>query len=139
MGGFYYCRNQFFKAVLTCNALRICHPEAGDDWEVVQSKFHSKSEEGIIRGCVGAIDGFFQPTQCPTVAATNGNVRAYFSGHYKRYGLNCQALCDLDLCFMFFGIMGPGNKSDQPAYEETGLMNIIENLLLGLLIAADAA
>jgi hypothetical protein len=136
---FYYCRNRFFKAILTCDSLRIRHPEAGDDWELVRSKFHSKSEEGIIRGCVGAIDGFFQPTICPTVKATNGNVRAYYSGHYNRYGLNCQALCDSDLRFLFFGVMGPGNKSDQPAYEETGLAEIIENLPAGLFIAADAA
>jgi hypothetical protein len=139
VGGFYYCRNRFFKAILTCDALRIRHPEAGDDWETVRSKFHSKSEEGIIRGCVGAIDGFFQPTKCPTVKDTNGNVRAYFSGHYNRYGLNCQALCDSDLRFLFFGVMGPGNKSDQPAYEQTGLAEIIENLPAGLFIAADAA
>jgi hypothetical protein len=59
---------------LTCDALRIHHPEAGDDWEIVRSKVHSKSEEGIIRGCVGAIDGFFQPAKCPTVKGTNGNV-----------------------------------------------------------------
>jgi hypothetical protein len=139
VGGFYYCRNRFFKAILTCDALRIRHPEAGDDWEVVRSNFHSKSEEGIIRGCVGAIDGFFQPTKCPTVKDSIGNVRAYFSGHYNRYGLNCQALCDSDLRFMFFGVMGPGNKSDQPAYEETGLVAIVENLPAGLFIAADAA
>jgi hypothetical protein len=88
---------------------------------------------------VGAIDGFFQPTKCPTVKDMNGNVPAYFSGHYNCYGLNCQALCTSDVQFMFFGVMGPGNKSDQPAYKETGLAEIIENLPAGLFIAADAA
>jgi hypothetical protein len=139
VSGFYYCRNRFFKAVMQSEDLKIRLPEGREEWEVVRLKFHSKSEEGIVRGCVGAIDGFFQPTKCPTVKETNGNVRAYFSGHYARYGLNCQALCDSDLRFMFFGVMGPGNKSDQPAYEQTGLEAIIEGLPLGLYIAADAA
>ena len=35
--------------------------------------------------------------------------------------------------------MGPGNKLDQPAYEQTGLVEIIENLPAGLFIAADTA
>jgi hypothetical protein len=35
--------------------------------------------------------------------------------------------------------MGPGNKSDQPAYEETGLVELLEQLPVGLFIAADAA
>jgi hypothetical protein len=56
--GFYYCRNRFFKAVLACDALQIRLPETPDTWEDIRVKFHSKSEEGIIRGCVGAIDGF---------------------------------------------------------------------------------
>jgi hypothetical protein len=42
--GFYCCRNIFFKAILTCYALKIHHPEAGNDWDVIRSKFHSKSE-----------------------------------------------------------------------------------------------
>jgi hypothetical protein len=139
VSGFYYCRNRFFKAVMASDALKIRLPEGPKEWEAVRVKFHGKSEEGIVRGCVGAIDGFFQPTKCPNVKETNGNVRAYFSGHYARYGLNCQAVCDSDLRFLFFGVMGPGNKSDQIAYELTGLQAIFELLPIGLFIAADAA
>ena len=139
VSGFYYCRNRFFKAVMLCDALQIRLPEGPDEWEKIRVKFNSKSEEGIIRGCVGAIDGFFQPTRCPTVKETNGNVRSYFSGHYARYGLNSQAVCDSDLRFLFFGVMGPGSKSDQVAYEDTGLGAVFELLPLGLFISADAA
>jgi hypothetical protein len=139
VSGFYYCRNRFFRAVMLSDDLKIRLPEGHEEWEVIRSKFHSKSEEGIVRGCVGAIDGFFQPTRCPTVKETNGNVRTYFSGHCSHYGLNLQALCDSDLRFLFFGVMGPGSKSDQPAYELTGLAEIIEHLPSGLFIAADAA
>jgi hypothetical protein len=137
--GFYYCRNRFFKAVLKADVLAIHVPDDPEKWESIRLKFHERSEEGIIRGCVGAIDGFFQPTKCPTVKETHGNVRAYFSGHYNRYGLNSQALCDSELRFLFFGVMGPGNKSDQPAYEETGLAELLEQLPVGLFVAADAA
>ena len=139
VSGFYYCRNRFFKAVMLCDALKIRLPETPEEWEVVRVKFHSKSEEGIIRGCVGAIDGFFQPTRCPNETETHNNVRTYYSGHYGRYGLNSQAVCNSDLRFLFFAVMGPGSKSDQPAYEDTGLAAIFELLPLGLFIAADAA
>jgi hypothetical protein len=61
------------------DALKIHFPDEPHDWEAIRSKLHSKSEKEIIRGRVGAIDGFFQPTKCPTVKETNGNVRAYFS------------------------------------------------------------
>jgi hypothetical protein len=86
--GFYYCINQFFKAVLNCDALKIHLPDSPDTWEEIRVKFHCKSKEGIIRGCVGAIDSFFQPTKCPTVRERNGNVCAYYSGHCK----NCYVL-----------------------------------------------
>jgi len=46
-----------------------------------------------FRHCVGAIDGLFIKTQQPRLREV-GNVRAYYSGHKKGFGLNMQATCD---------------------------------------------
>ena len=43
---------------------------------------------GILNGCVGVEDGFLLPTGTPSVRGSNGNVKAYFSGHYQCYGIN---------------------------------------------------
>jgi hypothetical protein len=66
--------------------------------------------------------------KCPTVRETNGNIRTYYSGLYNNYGLNCLAVCNSVLWFLFFAVMGLGNKSDQPAYKETGFGEIFEKL-----------
>jgi len=42
--------------------------------------FEAKATASIFQGCVGAIDGFFQPTKQPSVKESFGNQRAYFSG-----------------------------------------------------------
>jgi hypothetical protein len=99
----------FSEATMKADALKIHLPEAPHQWEDIRVKFFSKSEKGIIHGCVGAIDSCFQPMKCPTVKETNGNVGAYFSGHYNHYALNCQALCDSDLHFFLWGY-GPGQQ-----------------------------
>ena len=76
----------------------------------------SKSFKGIFNGCVGAIDGFFQETTCPTKKESGGNVTSFFSGHYESYGLNCQAVCDSNLKFIFFGVVAPGKTNDNVAF-----------------------
>ena len=81
----------------------------------------SKSYKGIFNSCVGAIDGFFQPTVCPTKIKTGGNVISYYSYHYESYGLNCQAVCRSYLKFLFVGVVAPGKTNDNvtfPRYVE---------------------
>ena len=65
-------------------------------------------------GTVGPIDGLFIKTKAPSRKEV-GNVRSYFSGHYESYGLNCQAVCDSNLKFMFFGVIAPGSCNDNIA------------------------
>ena len=66
-------------------------------------------------GCVGAIDGFFQQIQCPSRREIY-NSNAYYSGHYESHGLNCQAMCDVNQSFLFFGVVAPGKTNDNGAY-----------------------
>ena len=89
-------------------------------------------------GCVGAIDGFFQQIQCPSSRDTY-NSNAYYSGHYKSHGLNCQAVCDVNQKFLFFGVVAPGKTNDNAAYPRChGLKEFVDNLPVGVYIVGDA-
>lgn len=92
-----------------------------------------------MRGCVAALDGFFQQCNKPTDSEVN-NVLAYYSGHYEHYGVNCQAAVAADLQFIFFGVVSPGSTNDNISFGlATKLMKMIENLPLGRYFVADAA
>lgn len=85
------------------------------------------------------MDGFFQPCNCPTLKESNGNPRTCFSGHCSQHGLNCQAVCDANLRFIFFAVVAPGKEHDARACLKTGLDEIIENFATGTCIVGDAA
>ena len=136
----YRCRDSFIKAVLTSHALQINLPQTAEEWESVRMGFERKSRDGLFHGTCGAIDGFFQATTRPKKSDVRGNVLAYFSGHYKQFGLNCQAACDSDLRFLYFGVVGPGKTNDNVAYEfAKELKEAVGNLPLGLYMVGDAA
>jgi hypothetical protein len=137
--GFYWTRNKFINAVLTCNSLAIGLPTTPVEWENTRKGFALKSGNQVLKGCVGAIDGFFQPTICPTLKQSDGFPRSYYSGHYQSYGLNCQAMCDARLRFCFFTVIAPGQTNDAVAYEATCIHDIIDKLTSGLYVAGDAA
>ena len=137
--GLYKSRNKFLDAVLQCPELAIKLPSTPEQWERIRIGFARKSTNGIMRGCVGAIDGFLQPVTTPRLKECNNNPRAYFSGHYNTTGLNCQGLCDSHLRFLHFSVIAPGKTADCRAYEDTGLPNIVNNLPSGIYIVGDAA
>ena len=92
-----------------------------------------------MSGCVGAIDGFFQQTVCPSKTEIY-NTNAYYSGHYESHGLNCQAMCDVRLKFLYFGVVAPGKTNDNAAYPRcTALKGYIDNLPIGVYVVGDAA
>jgi hypothetical protein len=137
--GFYYARNKFIDAVLSSEALDIKLPTEPEEWEKIRKGFAEKSSHRVLSGCLGAIDGFFQPTICPTVLESCGFPRSYYSGHYQSTGLNCQAICDSKLRFLFFAVIAPGQTNDAVAYELTNLRDVIEKFAPGAFIAGDAA
>jgi hypothetical protein len=137
--GFYKSRNRFLDSVLQCPELSIDLPSTPEQWESVRRGFANKSTNGIMRGCVGAVDGFLQPVITPRLKECNNNPRAYFSGHYGTTGLNCQGLCDSDLRFLHFSVIAPGKTADCRAFEDTGLMAVVDNLPSGIYLVGDAA
>ena len=90
----YRCRDIFVHAVNKCEALKIKFPETQEEFETVRKAFKRKSTGGIMKGCVGAIDGLLATIICPSRDDAGGNPRSYYSGHYNQYGLNVQAVCD---------------------------------------------
>ena len=125
----YNCVDCFLDAVLLCESISINLPSTPNEWEQVRQSFASKSYSRLFNHCVGAIDGFFQPTIVPSKSETCGNQRAYFSGHYKSPGLNCQAICDGQIQFLYFGVVAPGQTNDNIAYFNTGLDDHLKQVL----------
>ena len=120
--------------------LEISLPSSPEEWEIVRNGFMKKSYQGLFHGCVGALDGFFQPTIAPSKKEVQGNVTAYYSGHYESYGLNCQAACDVHLRFLWFGVVGPGKTNDNVAFPRCGeLYKTVMDLPFGLFFVGDAA
>ena len=51
------------------------------------------------------------------------------SGHYMCYGINCQAVCDANLRFIYFGIISPGKTNDACLFNcATGLQEWLDSL-----------
>ena len=71
----------------------------------------TKDLRGLIKHCVGAIDGILIRTKKPTRKETIC-VDDFFSGHKKDVGLNMQAVCDAKLRFTFISVMCPGESSN---------------------------
>ena len=81
---------------LYVDSMRITLPRNPEEWDAVSSGFAKVSRDELFGGCVGAGDGFFQAITCPTVSEVS-NQPSYSSGHYEKFGLNCQAICTHDL------------------------------------------
>ena len=90
----YVAKDKFIDAVLQCPDLGIQFPTTTEELRHIAKGFEAKATASIFQGCVGAIDDFFQPTKQPSVKESFGNQRAYFSGHYRMYGLKVQAVVD---------------------------------------------
>ena len=94
----------------------------------------------MFDGCCGTIDGFFQSITCPTIKEVSGNVIAYYSNHYESDGLNFQVACDVNLLFLFFGVVRTGKTNNNVALPWCGtLYDRVTNLPTGLNFVGDTA
>lgn len=71
-----------------------------------------------FRHVVGAIDGLFIKTEQPTKKDV-GNVRAYYSGHKKGFGLKMRGVCDAQCRCIGFARCTPGSSNDYVAYRHS--------------------
>ena len=110
----YLIFEKFLPAVDT--AFDISLPTSDNELEQIAAGFSSISQSnGLFDGCVGAIDGWLCTT-CQPIDSDIKDKRAYFSGHYQRFGLNIQAICDSRLRFIYFAVAAPGRTNDARAF-----------------------
>ena len=62
----YQAFDNFVNAVNSAPELDINFPQSPKEWKEVNDGFTAKSSDGIMQGCVGAIDGYFQRIQTPS-------------------------------------------------------------------------
>ena len=72
--------------------------------------------DGLFYGVVGCIDGWLCCTNRPFDAI---NASDYFCGHYQRYGLNVQAVCDYKLRFIYLSTVATGRTNDLCAFQRS--------------------
>jgi hypothetical protein len=132
---FFAVVNRVIDAICSTDALRLKFPTTGAEIYTARKGFQNISSNGILTGCVGAIDGWLCQIKVPTTKEC-GRVRSFFSGkliqfflgHYQCYGINVQACCDYDSRFTALGVNSPGGRNDAVAYLEWDLKNRIDAL-----------
>jgi hypothetical protein len=94
--------------------------------------------------CAGAIDGILiwihKPSKkdCIEAGCSSGK---FFCGRKKKFGLNCQAVCDVRGRILDISILYPGSTSDCLAFEGMSLFHKLEEGMLapGLCLFGDNA
>ena len=119
----------------TIHAINRCLT-AAEQCADAAAKFETKSYDGIIKNCVGVLDGYLVSINTPPKRLAK-NVRSYFSGHHQRYRINVQACCDADCRFTFIGVGGPGVTKDRQGIKESGLDAKVDALPIGYICIAD--
>ena len=135
---FFACILKCIHEILCCNELAYKFPTTNEEIKQVANDFKRHSTNNVIDGCVGCLDGLLLQIQTPSASET-GNVKAYFSGHYRTYGVNVQAACDSRCRFIYASVAAPGGTNDITAFRKTSLYNLVESLPLGKYIIGDNA
>ncbi len=101
-------------------------------------EFHQCSGEGVLNGCVAALDGWLCHIHVPNAGETL-RVTSYFSGHYQCHRLNVQATCDPNCQFSSISILCPGGTGDSKAFFSSEVYDLVESLPDGFYVVADNA
>jgi hypothetical protein len=127
------------EAIVLCPELKISFPQTLAECAAAANGFASVSTGDAITNCVSVCDGYLLVINTPPKESV-ANVRSYFSGHYKRNGVNIQAACDHLSRFTYFAVAGPGVMGDeQAASKECNLRELIEKLPTQYIVIGDAA
>jgi hypothetical protein len=111
---------------------KIEYPTDHDAQRQIARGFQNVSSAGF-NCCAGAIDGILiwihKPSKkdCMDVGCSDGKFMCTWK---KKFGLNCQAVCDVDGRFLDISIMYPGSTSDCLAFEGMTLCQKLEDGLL---------
>ena len=122
---------------------KIEYPKNHDEQRQIASGFEKVSHAGFMC-CAGAIDGIliriYKPSKkdCMDIGCNDGK---FMCSRKSKFGLNCQAVCDVRGRILDISIIYPGSTSDCLAFAGMLLFHQLENGLLapGLCIFGDNA
>jgi DDE superfamily endonuclease len=135
---FYTSLHQGISLILACKELDINFPSSTAEYETAAEGFKSVSRNEIMKGCVGALDGWLCKIETPSANETT-NAKSFHSGHYNAQGVNVQACCDFKFRFIHVSINSPGSTNDVVAYAESSLSDLVNVLPDGKYIVGDNA
>ncbi len=138
MQSFYRLIHKVMRAIVECDSLKLHFPTTPAEIEEAAEKFNAISGHQVIQGCVGCLDGYLLKTRAPFKSETTAAI-AHFSGHYRSYGINIQAVCDERSRFTFIDTGGVGSCSDSKAFNNTKLPELVTNLPYEKYLLADNA
>ena len=127
--------NSFWFVVDAINkhpAFAIAYPTDHDKQRSIAAGFAEVSA-AQFGCCAGAIDGILvwihkpSPRDCLDTGCSSGK---FFCGRKKKFGLNCQAVCDVRGRILDISILYPGSTSDCLAFEGMSLFNQLERGML---------
>jgi hypothetical protein len=84
---FYATLKNVLLALFEATELSLKFPLSDAELNTAARGFQLKITNGLLVGCVGAIDGWLCRIKVPS-AIEVGKVRSFFSEHYQAYGLN---------------------------------------------------
>ena len=116
------------SAILNCQSLHISLPMSNEDINRCCMGFNACSSHKAILGCVGCIDGYLVHINAPNDEEVS-NVHAYFSGRYKKFGINIQCVCDSMCRFLYVSVSLPGSHPDINAFRSTCIPQYLEDTL----------
>ena len=111
--------NMFLDAVdfnETLPELQVKLPDATDPNaldDLARRWMNVSQAYGLLQNHLGALDGWLPRVEMPWDVS---NQTDYFSGHYQCHGYNVQAMCDLDLLFLYYSVAAPGKTNDIRAF-----------------------
>eukprot|EP00918_Siedleckia_nematoides_P024414 GHVU01052821.1.p1 GENE.GHVU01052821.1~~GHVU01052821.1.p1 ORF type:complete len:428 (+),score=45.72 GHVU01052821.1:125-1408(+) len=135
---FYSCVYDVMRVLCTCEELALCFPSSRQQLHRAADGFRLKSENGVLRWRVAAIDGWLLRVRAPPKKRV-ANVSSFFSGRYKSYGLNVQFSVDSQCMFTSFSIKAPGGTNDIVAFTRSRMCQLISALPPGFFAVGDAA
>ena len=89
------------------------------------SEGFGRRTNGVLDGCVGALDGWAPRLQRPRVTADCPNPSDYYS-RKGFYTLNVQAMCDANRRFVFVSMVSCGAVHDSTAFALSRLSTLLE-------------
>jgi DDE superfamily endonuclease len=142
-------------AILQCGALKMDLPDlrpkanqSDEESSAIQRRLlylqetftkNATSTPKLFVGCVGAVDGWLACVRVPTKKEEK-HTTMFYSGHYKTYGINVQAMCDGNSRFLAASMRSPGSANDIVAYQRATFVDtFVNHLPRALFIVGDNA